>query len=117
MKQAPVNIKKISPYPISAALNGRYGTTPGRIVKITNVGFLIETLASVSVGDQFTVSFVIPVHEKKIETAVVVIKTYLRHGGELGKSSTEHLNELHFKTLGEDHKLSIQQFLTAIKQS
>jgi len=114
MKQAAVKSKKVSAYPIEGQLAKASEVIKGRIVKVTNVGVLIETQKAVALGDQFTVRFSLPVFETKIESAVVVIKTYMRHGGAAGAS--HHLNELHFRDLEQAMKLEIHRFITKIKQ-
>jgi hypothetical protein len=110
-----VKVKKVSPYPIAVALTGPE-SAQGRAMKLTTVGLLVETDRPLPLGGQFTLGFVIPVLNRAVQTVGVVIKTYARYGGEPGKSKSHTLNEIHFKSLGEEDKIAIQSFLSAIHQ-
>lgn len=115
MKQAQVKVKKVSAYPIDADLVGKAESQKGRIVKLTNIGLLIETQKALQLGEHLSIRFVLPVHEKNIDGEVVVIKTYIRHGGEGGQSGSHHLNELHFRAMSDGQKLDVHRFLASIK--
>ena len=108
-------VRKISPYPIPATLTGEE-TMAGKIAKLTNVGVLCETEKPLQPGQQFTLAFTLPVIGRTVQAVGVVIKTYARYGGEPGKSKSHSLNELHFRNLGDEDKIAVHNFLTAIRQ-
>ena len=108
-------VKKVSPYPITVTLTGGE-TMTGRIAKLTSVGVLCETEKPLRPGQQFTMAFTLPVIGRTVQAAGVVIKTYARYVGESGKSKSHSLNELHFRNLGDEDKIAVQKFLTAIRQ-
>ncbi len=112
---AAARVKKVNPYPIPATLTAK-DSVQGRIAKLTTVGFLIETERPLGLGHQFTINFVIPVINKAVQTVGVVIKTYARYGGEPGKSKSHTLNEIHFRNLGEEDRVAVNQFLSTIRQ-
>jgi hypothetical protein len=109
-------VKKVTAYPISATLTGPSGAIKGNIVKLTKVGFLIETEKSLTVSGQFTVSFELPVSLETVTCVGVVVKVYSRYGGEPGKLKSHALNEIHFKSLSGEQSQRIHQFLVKIKQ-
>jgi hypothetical protein len=111
-----VKIKKVNPYPIKAALAGAAGTIAGKIVKLTQVGFLVETEKALSPGQQFTIQFELPVMVTPIAAVGVVVKVYSRYGGVPGQSKSHALNEIHFKSLSDDQSQRIYHFLSTIKQ-
>ena len=112
---AAKKIKKVSPYPIPVVLTGAE-TVQGRIPKLTNVGFLVETERPLTLGTQLSITFVLPVLNKNIQATGVVIKTYARYGGEPGKEKSSMLNEIHFKTILEEDRVAVTKFLVTIRQ-
>jgi len=111
-----VKIKKVTAYPITTSLTGPTGTFSGQILKLTSVGLMCETEKTLAPGQQFTLNFTLPAFNKVIQTVVVVVKTYARYGGEPGKSTSHGLNEMHFRSLPEDQRMAIAQFVNTIKQ-
>ena len=112
-----VKVKKINPYPINTTLTGTAGPMQGKIVKLTQVGFLVETEKGLGLGQQFTLLFELPVMVVPITVVGVVVKVYSRYGGVPGQSKSHSLNEIHFKSLSEELTQRIYQFLVTIKQA
>lgn len=110
-------VKKVTPYPIPITVTKGSDTVSGRIAKLTNVGLLAETEKPLSLGQQYSVTFTIPVINRTVQVAVVVIKTYARYGGEPGKTRSHTINELHFRNLSDEYKISIHSFLSSIRQT
>lgn len=111
-----LKVKKVSPYPIPVTIAGTSATFTGRIGKLTTVGVLVETDKPLGLGQQFNLTFTIPVINKAIQAVGVVIKTYARYGGELGKTKSHTLNEIHFRSLGDEQRIAIHSFLLSIRQ-
>ncbi len=107
--------KKVKPYPIECVLTGKAQPVNGKIVKLTEVGFLVnvgrEFFRTLEV---FTVDFLLPVSKDAISSQVKVITTYDNYKEPNGASS--RLIEMQFTHLPDAQSKSIYNFLVAIKQ-
>lgn len=110
-------VKKINAYPIDAALALAKGPATGKILKLTQIGFLIE-LASpfLQVGDKIEASFELPVTHKYIKENCLVIKIYNQHLGTLDHK-VQHIAEIHFKPLTAESRTAITAFLNLLRAS
>lgn len=129
-----VVIKKVSPYPIDAVVAKNGATRPGRIVRITQNGFLLETDEIYMVGKVYEVQFQLPAFRSALQVSAKVVKSYNRmvmasaevpSSGEATTkpdSSTksglksEKLVEMHFVSLSDLQNEAIYKFLRATKQ-
>ncbi len=109
-------VVKVRPYPIAAQLKGEVHELKGNVVKLTQIGFLIECEVPLKVGSRYQVRFEIPVYHHLIETEMVVIKTHDEFRGSLGDQRNYRLAELHFKNLSVLHLKFVTDFLRTIQQ-
>jgi hypothetical protein len=110
-------VKKVNPYPISTTLT--FGTTaiPGRIVKLTTQGFLVEIEAgSYKVGEKFDAVFELPLSNDKISEPCVVVKHYTHWLEKDGKKTPGFLLEGHFQNTLGSSSLKITAFLAGIRR-
>lgn len=112
----PVVTKKHRPYPIEIVLRSQGIEVKGRIVKLVEIGFLMEHEFPIKVHQLFDFTFNLPVQRTPLSGQGVVVKTHDQFRGELGKDKNYHIAELHFKDLHPQKLYAITQFLKAIKQ-
>ena len=116
-----VRVVKKQPYPFSALIVKTPGAPPlrGQILKVTDIGFLIEVGSEhfFKVGDNHSVEFDVPSTHVTVEAPIKVIKTYdmmtVQEAGAIGKVYTV---EMHFRSLEDDEKNAIHHFLKKIGQ-
>lgn len=113
-KSAPkVVVKKVSAFPIPVQITTSAGNFPGKIVKLIKTGMMVETETHLSIGQQYNFNFTLPVSNAEILVIGVVVKSYSQYAG---KSSSQILLEVHFRSIAEGHIIELQRFLKAIKQ-
>jgi hypothetical protein len=109
-----VQVKKIPAYPIPAALVLANGPAQGKILKLTQTGFLIELATQfLQAGDKIEVTFETPVQHKTVKESCVVIKLYNQHRGSK-EGGVQHIAEIHFKPLTHEGKTAITNFLNLL---
>ncbi|MGE0763283.1 MAG: hypothetical protein AB7N80_08395 [Bdellovibrionales bacterium] len=114
----PVQIKKVSPYPFTAALEGEGKKMNLQIRKLTMQGFIAQLPQGfVKVGEEYKTQMELPVMAHWVVSMVKVIKTYDQFQSKDNPATkVERLAEFHFLNLSDDHKGNINRFLTAIRQ-
>ncbi len=119
-KSGAVRVKKVRPYPIPATISGGEKPLSGNLIKLTQMGFLIEVGANfMKVGEKYQVAFDIPMANWNVHEGVVVVKSYNQFGGAVGAAaggSLVRVLEMHFRSLSSASKEHIVDFLTKIKQ-
>jgi len=109
-------VRKVSPYPFDVQIVKSEGQPPfkAHIVKLTPVGFLMRFELSYyfKVGDEHLATFVLPVVNSEIKTAVKVIKTYDGQEVLLGNVKQKiYTVEMHFKKLEGNNRISVEEYL------
>ena len=111
---APVEIKKVAPYPIAIDLFKEDAPTPfkGQIVKMTEIGFLMKVEQNVfKVGGTYDILFELPVVKSEIHGQARVIKTYDSLDGNKASMTKMYTVEMHFKGLDDEQKRAIGSYL------
>ncbi len=109
-----VQVKKVQAYPIAASLALANGPAQGKILKLTQMGFLIELATPfLQAGDKLEVTFETPVLHKTVKETCVVIKLYNKHTGSK-EGGVQHIAEIHFKPLTPVGKTAITSFLNLL---
>ncbi|HEX4923194.1 MAG TPA: PilZ domain-containing protein [Bdellovibrionales bacterium] len=101
-------------FPIQAQVTGAGGALHVKIQRLTAGGCLVETEKALGIGQHYTVSFVLPGYHEAITASGVVVKSYAGLGGAPGKAKSHILDEIHFKPLGEKHKVMIENFIKLV---
>ncbi len=136
MPDSNVRIKKVNAYPIPITMKSATETHTGKIVKITDVGFLAEFHApTLKPGEKFECAFELPVLHAAISEYVVLVKLYTQwapgtHGGppaaapvtkeppapagSQASSHVLHLCELHFLSLSITNRAQIVAFVNQL---
>ena len=125
-----VVIKRVNPYPISAQVMGEGVQFVGSIHKATTRGVFLEIGQQlVSLGQNFEVSFELPVFHVRIRAKAVVMKFVDRikeptkeelmklQPREKLKPQVQRLAELHFENLPQESRQAIERFCLRINQS
>ncbi len=109
------HVQKVAPYPIAVSITKVEGQPPmkGSIVKMTEIGFLmkVDTINFYKVGENFHISFQLPVNHANVRCDGKVIKTY--DSMEIVKETKEKLYtvEIDFKNMIEKEKNAIISYL------
>lgn len=86
-----VIVKKVKAYPIAAKISVDATSAEGRIVKLTEQGFLIEVqLPNCKPGDKAKIDFELPVLHHVIQETCILIKLYNQF---IERQSPESLNQ------------------------
>jgi hypothetical protein len=137
MPDSNVRIKKVSAYPIPITMKSATETLAGKIVKITDVGFLAEFHApTLKPGEKFECAFELPVLHAAISEPVVLVKLYTQWAAgtqtapspspapaakeaapppnSQASSHVLHLCELHFLSLSITNRAQIVAFVNQL---
>ena len=117
MSAAKVIVKKVAAYPIPVQLQDRNGVTPGNIVKLTQVGALVETVRNLPLGSNYTLTFALPLLEHSVSCSGIVVKGYTRFGGLVEGMKSNALNEIQIKNISETDRGYIVEFLNQLKRA
>lgn len=112
------NVRKVKPFPIQAQLKDSRGSFAGQIVKLTVQGLMIEVAgSSVQPGEKVELNFITPVLNGVVVLAGVVVKVYnqLAPGAKVG-SGSNHLIEVHFRSVPDSSMRQIALFLEQTRQ-
>lgn len=113
-KEGNAAVKKVQPYPIAVKVAGAEQTNDGKIVRLAERGFILDTHRVVyKTGTRWQVEFEVPVLHYRVMVECKVIKTYDRFGGPNG---TERMAEFHFINLTDEQRKVIREFLVKINQ-
>ncbi len=111
-------VKKVSPYPFEATIEGNGRKLPIRILKLAPVGFYADVAPGfVKVGEEFNCVLEIPVLRDVIVGPVKVFKTADTFKDTPAGRQLQRISEFHFLALQESHRDAIQKFLSAIGQT
>lgn len=114
----PIIVKKLKPYPIDIQIVKKDGTPPlnAKILRVNTVGLQMENENYLyKVGEEVTVTFVIPNFMHKIDEVMKVIKTTDRFKDDKAIAKA-YLTELHFIHLDLMQTKKILEFTRAIRQ-
>lgn len=108
-----IKVKIVNAYPIEVSILGQQG----QIVKVISSGFLVRTKQPLSVGEQISGDFVLPVLNVKIQFQGVVMKTHDQFVGKLGASDENlKLAEVGFRKISVGAGEKIKMFCAKIGQ-
>jgi hypothetical protein len=113
-------VVKVKPYPIDIQFLRGEGQPvwSGRIVKLTERGFLVEMASElfIKVGDELQCIFSFPTLGGSVQGPVKVVKTYSPQAKTRLSLEKFRLIEMHFKKLASADRTRIQIFLEKIRQ-
>src|SRR4051812_26386842 len=102
-------------YPIACQLVRSSGAINANILKVGDKGILVNTGAvPMKVHETITAVFILPLKNVRIETPVIVFKTYDQFKGAHGDVQPgHHVAEMVFKNLSAEHKRAVGGFVVS----